>query len=329
MVKDFLNKKNSTRNLTNEEFVNLLPLLAEELSKIDFHFNFTEDELNRDWHNLLRFNREGFYTASTTRVGMKLCEHFFPNFFDVKNNKGESFKNFWSKEDLQKVLKWNRSSHSTPYMSEIRRGVYFCNGLTKNTMYRPHMAKMICDYYKPNSVLDPCSGWGGRLLGSIASGATYTGFETNPETYDNLKKLINFLGIKNATIYNVGSENIEFDGGFDLVITSPPYFDLEIYSDDKEQSENKYSTYNDWVTYWLNPVVEKSILSLNKGGTSCWNVHNIGEYTLIDDVISAHKDMGFTVDREFGLTSSVRQTNQNSSKNKRKADITLCFKKLY
>lgn len=329
MVKDFLNKKNSTRNLTNEEFVNLLPLLAEELSKIDFHFNFTEDELNRDWHNLLRFNREGFYTASTTRVGMKLCEHFFPNFFDIKNNKGESFKDFWNKDDLQKVLKWNRSSHSTPYMSEIRRGVYFCNGLTKNTMYRPHMAKMICDYYKPKSVLDPCSGWGGRLLGTIASGATYTGFETSPETYDNLKKLINFLNTENATIYNVGSENMEFSGGFDLVITSPPYFDLEIYSDNKEQSENRYSTYNDWLTYWLKPVIEKSILSLNEGGVSCWNVHNIGDYALIDDVISIHQDNGFVIDKEFGLTSSARQANQNQNKNKKKTDITLCFKKFY
>ena len=40
-------------------------------------------------------------------------------------------------------MRWNRKSHSTPYLSEIKRGIYFNFGLPKSTMYRPQMAKMI------------------------------------------------------------------------------------------------------------------------------------------------------------------------------------------
>lgn len=328
MVENFLNKKNSTRDLPVEEFDKILPLLAEELSNIAYHYQHTETSLKTDWENLKKFTSENTYTASTVRRGIKLCEHFFPNFFDVKNSKGECFKDYWNGNDLQKVLKWNRSSHSTPYLSELRRGVYFCNGLTKNTMYRPHLAKIICDYYQPEKVLDPCCGWGGRLLGSVASGCDYYGFDTNVETFEGLSKLTNFLEIEDKVhLFNIGSETMEFENEFDLVITSPPYFNLEIYSDGETQSENMFSNYDDWLNNWLKVILEKSSVSLKKDRISCWNVHNVGEYKLIDEVKNWHLENGFILDKEFGLQSSSRQSNQNKEKNKKTTDLTMCFKK--
>lgn len=328
MVNNFLNKKNSTRDLSDEKFTEILPILAKGLSKVNFHYFIDDEKLLKDWEKLKKFEKEGLHTASTVRTGMKLCEHFFPNFFDTKNSSGKSFKDFWNKEDLQKVIKWNRSSHSTPYLSELRRGIYFCNGLTKNTMYRPHIAKMVCDYYKPKRVLDPCCGWGGRLLGTTAGGIEYVGFETNEETYENLNKLISFLNIEDlTTIYNTGSETMEFENEFDLVITSPPYFNLEIYSDGENQSENMFDTYENWLNGWLKVVIEKSIKALKENGVSCWNIHNIGRYKLIDDVISIHKENGFEIDSNFGVVSSLRQSNQDNSKKKKKSDLTMCFKR--
>lgn len=328
MVEDFLGVKNSTRNLDDKKFFEILPKLAEELSSIDYHFNYDKETLIKDWEKLKEFNTEKQFTSSVVRPGIKLCESFFPNFFDIKNDKGKSFKSFWNKEDLQKVLKWNRSSHSTPYLSEIRRGIYFCNGLTKNTMYRPHLAKMICDFYDPKRVLDPCCGWGGRLLGVTSGGREYVGFDTNKETYDNLLSLVDFLNLENyVTLYNEGSETMNFKNEFDLVITSPPYFNLEIYSDGEKQSENMFSSYDVWLNNWLKIVIEKSIIALKKDGISCWNVHNMGDYKLIDDVEDIHKKLGFTYDREFGLISSSRQANQNESRNKKATDLTICFKK--
>lgn len=328
MVENFLNKKNSTRGLTLEKFNEYLPILAEELSSVDFHYEHTETSLRTDWENLKKFTSGNTYTASTVRKGIKLCEHFFPNFFDIKNSKGECFKDYWNKDDLQKVLKWNRSSHSTPYLSELRRGVYFCNGLTKNTMYRPHIAKMVCDYYQPEKVLDPCCGWGGRLLGSVASGSDYYGFETNTETFKSLNRLVDFLEIKNKVhLFNVGSETMEFKNEFDLVITSPPYFNLEVYSNEKTQSENMFSSYDEWLNDWLKVILEKSMVALRKGGVSCWNVHNIGDYKLIEEVKKIHFDNGFVLDKEFGLQSSSRQSNQNKEKSKKTTDLTMCYRK--
>lgn len=325
-IYDFLNKPYSTRNLSEEYFNEILPELAKQLSQIDYHFNYTSDELLEDWEKLKKYVNHDFGTAAQTRPGMKLCEHFFPNFFDIVNQKGKGFKSYWNENDLQKVIKWNRNSHSTPYMSEMRRGIIFCYGLTKNTMYRPHLAKMINEYYNSKNTIDPCCGWGGRMLGAVAAGAHYTGFEPNIETYNHLLELCEFLQIKDkVTIYNLGAEFATFNSIYDLSLTSPPYYNLEIYSNELTQSENQYDTYEDWLNKWLLPIV-KAFAKNSK--ITCWNIANIGKMKLADDVENFLINNNYFLNQIFSIGSSARQANQNEKKNKKNYDNTFCFKNL-
>lgn len=330
MIHDFLNIRYSLRKLSDEQFVEILPTLAKELESVNFEITYNEDLLVRDWNNLVKWNAMGNTIASTHRVGMKLCEHFFPNFYNIEDNKGRSFRSLWKADVLEKVLRWNRSSHSTPYMSELRRGIYFTTGLPKSTMYRPQMSKMIIDNLGGKHVLDPCAGWGGRMLGAIAAGATtYTAFEPNTETYNGNLELYTFLktlGISTEVILikdsalNMHKYNLH---NMNIVLTSPPYFDLEIYSHEETQSVNGHATYTSWVNGFLNPLIESSISTLTPRGWSCWNVHNIGKMRMIDDVAKCHGDAQDI--KTFSITSSRRQTNQNSTKNMKNSDMTICY----
>lgn len=327
-IYDFLNKKDTLRELSDEEFEDILPELAKQLAQVDYHFSYSEKELQEDWKKLCYYFNKDFSTASQVRPGMKLCEHFFPNFFSIKNPKGEGFTTHWNAEDLQKVIRWNRKSHSTPYLSEMRRGVNFCYGLTKNTMYRPHLAKMICDYYRPTVVLDPCCGWGGRMLGVVANGAKYYGFEPNKETYKHLMELVDFLNIQNdVCIYNAPVENVDLKqiGYVDMVLTSPPYYNLEVYSTENTQCENRFPSYEEWKSEWLFPLIKNC--SEVCRGPMCWNVANIGKMRLQDDLLQYCGENGWFEDKIFGIGSSVRQTNQNELKNKKNFDATICLKK--
>lgn len=321
-IYDFLNKQDTLRALSDETFLDVLPELARQLALVDYHYSYSEEELKKDWKKLLSYKNSSFFTASQVRTGMKLCEHFFPNFFDIVNPQGIGFKNFWNERDLQKVLIWNRKSHSTPYISELRRGISFCFGLTKNTMFRPHLAKMICDYYKPTIVLDPCAGWGGRMLGVVASGAKYIAYEPNTETYKHLEEVASFLGIQDKVeLYNEDSGKAIFPA-HDLVLTSPPYYNLEVYSQEETQSENQFDTYEEWLEKWLFPLVQKSAKDTK---TLCWNVANVGKMKIQDDLFSFLEEQGWKIDVNFGIGSSARQTNQNAKKNKKNIDITACF----
>lgn len=326
MIENFLGIKNSTRNLSDDEFEEILPVLAEELSQISFYPQYTDKELLDDWMQLTYWIPNSTTISSTQRMGMKLCEQFFPNFFDIQNKKGDSFKSLWTSENLQKVLKWNRKSHSTPYLSELKRGIYFNFNLPKSTMYRPQMAKMVVSNLGGKRVLDPCGGWGGRMLGSVSAGAEYVAFEPNTETYLGLLKLIDYLEIGNKVriIQDSALNMLEYDlGKFDIVLTSPPYFDLEVYSNEKSQSITGFDNYSAWLAGFLTPLIELSLQHLNSEGWSCWNVHNVGKMKMINDIETIHQS--FPTIKKFSVESSKRQTNQSKSGEKKNSDFTVCY----
>lgn len=328
MIEKFLGIKNSTRNLSDDEFEQILPTLAQELSQTSFYHQYTDRELLDDWMQLIHWVPSSTTISSTQRLGMKLCENFFPSFFDIQNKKGDSFKSLWTEENLQKVLRWNRKSHSTPYLSELKRGIYFNFNLPKSTMYRPQMAKMVVSNLDGKRVLDPCAGWGGRMLGSVSAESEYIGFEPNTETYLGLLKLIDYLGISDKVriIQDSALNMLNYDlGKFDIVLTSPPYFDLEIYSNESSQSINGFTNYSDWLNEFLKPLIEISSRHLNENGWSCWNVHNIGKMKMIDDVKNIHHS--FPTIKTFSVESSKRQTNQNKSMKKKNLDFTICYSK--
>jgi 16S rRNA G966 N2-methylase RsmD len=325
MIEKFLNIKNSLRNISDEEFEVIITTLASELENISFNYSYSDPDLLKDWNSLIKWNARIDTMASTQRVGMKLCEHFFPNFFDIENKDGNSFKSLWKADKLEKVLRWNRKSHSTPYLSELRRGIYFNYNLAKSTMYRPQMAKMVVTNLGAKRVLDPCAGWGGRMLGTIAAGAEYVAFEPNTETYEGLLNLSKFLGIQDKVriIKDSALEMNKYDiGEFDLILTSPPYFDLEVYSHEDTQSIKGCDTYSIWVNNFLKPLIELSISHMKVDGWSCWNVHNVGKMKMIDDVKEIHN--GFNNQKVFSVISSKRQTNKIKSNNKN-SDVTICY----
>ena len=333
MVKlvDVLNKRFSTRNLSDVDFNAIVPSLAVELSQTNYYPQYTPAELNKDWDNLCKWTSTDNDISSTSRIGMKLSEHYCPNFYDIENNTGISFKSLWTPTNLEKILRWNRKSHSTPYLSELKRGIYFCCGLTKNTMYRPQMMKLACLKYKPEIVLDPCAGWGGRMLGAVSYGAQYIAFEPSTTTYNNLMSMANFLGIQNkVTLICDDARNMKQYNlpKVDLVLTSPPYFDLEVYTHEQTQSITNTPTYQDWADGFLREVIKLGIEHLKDNGTSCWNVGKVKNRDMNVDVLKYHNEFGYDKVDVLSVISSKRQINQTVTMNSKSSDTTVVYKKL-
>jgi hypothetical protein len=198
-------------------------------------------------------------------------------------------------------------------------------------MYRPQMMKLACIKYNPKRVLDPCAGWGGRMLGTVAYGAHYTGFEPNTTTYANLQKIVQFLEIENSVTLicddarNMTKYNLQ---SFDMVLTSPPYFDLEIYAHESTQSVTGTSTYQQWADGFLRDIIKLGIDHLNSDGVSCWNVGKVRGRDMNHDVLKYHAEFGYSPIETLEVTSSKRQSNQSSSsKNQKSSDTTVVYKK--
>jgi 16S rRNA G966 N2-methylase RsmD len=306
----YMNKKNALRDLTDEAFEILVPQLAKTLQDGGFIYNnSTNPEMLKDWNSLLKKKVDihddstVIIVPATCTVGMKLMRHFMPHFYGVKNYKGVSVVSLWKKQHLEKALRFNRKYHSTPYISEIIRSLSFTNGLGSVTMYRPLMAKTIVSHFEAKSVLDVCAGWGGRMLGSVAAGndITYTGIEPCTATYDGLCGMRELLSLdKRVTLLKGAAEQVlkalPSDQKFDIALTSPPYYNLEIYDDclgDNSNQSMQYETYEKWIALFLEPVICEV---LKRVKYSCWSVKNFKtdkKYNLMTDVVQIHEKYGW------------------------------------
>ena len=298
-------------------------ITTQEIMDLDYRYHYSNDELKKDWNKLR--NITTYKTGAQFKPGMKLCQHFFPNFWRIKNTKGDSFESCWENEELMnKVHNWGLQSMSKLWMSWIRRAVFLAGGLPNSSYYRPHFSKQIIEEFakkKKGVLFDPCAGWGGRMLGTVASGWKYIGCEPNKETYKNLKKMISFLEIeKQVELYSIPAENYDYKEKVDVVLTSPPYFDLEIYTNDSEQSYNKYFDYLSWKEAWFQPLMKNCSTMLSKKGLSCWNVMDFKKHDLVNTVMKFHDEHKFSLINTVGFQSPL--ANIRNLKNR---DVTYIF----
>jgi RimJ/RimL family protein N-acetyltransferase len=140
------------------------------------------------------------------------------------------------------------------------------------TSHRPNILSTMIQLYKAKSVLDPTSGWGDRLLSAIASNVEYCGIDNNPCLLNNYNKIIAFFGCDKNKYVMIQSDTLTAtipDRQYDLIFTSPPYFDFELYSGELEHNERK------WYDTFLKPCLTKYWDRLIVGGHMCININQL------------------------------------------------------
>ena len=82
--------------------------------KADYHYSYSEEELNKDWQRLIATTE--YKTGAQFKPGLKLCQQFFPNFFLIEDKNGKSFAKCWKDEEvMKKVLKWANSGDGSEH----------------------------------------------------------------------------------------------------------------------------------------------------------------------------------------------------------------------
>jgi len=251
-----------------------------------------------------------FYTRGTAKVDFLKYLYFgtrYPrsNFiayhkhaFDVKKNNDLTFL-----EGLRKAAQGDKTllHYRTVTNSNLARIItahYQLGVPVLPSDFPAEYAQDLYDTYAPNGrVLDPCHGWGGRLVGFLASKAVeYTGIDASPLTNEGVKKIaedfLPYVEGKKVELYAMPFEDFEVrQNYYDLVFTSPPYFDVEKYVGG-EQSHTRYSNYDKWRDGFYTTLIRKSYEALKKDGHL---ILNVGEqkYPLKKDAKEIASKVGF------------------------------------
>lgn len=192
-----------------------------------------------------------------TASGCSLCTPYFPNRYEARSRGVTSAYEAWHDDDrLDSAIRFQIKVGDPLHPHRVLRAVTMQHRTP--SVFRPTVAKWIYDTYCPpgGKVWDPCTGYGGRLLGAWTSGVQYTGTDVDPRTIDGCRRMAERLQYE-ADLHCTPAE--QFDpGDVDLVFTSPPYFDREQYSNISNQSWIRYADPDAWVEGFLLPVLRMS-----------------------------------------------------------------------
>jgi hypothetical protein len=150
--------------------------------------------------------------------------------------------------------------------------------------FRPSAAKTIYEIYKPETVLDFSMGWGDRLLAAHASHYVkrYVGIDPNINLFEGYGKQVRTYDaiwgkIKEFELHcgRAEDENIILNDQFDMIFTSPPYFDKEKYDQSDQQSYKMYHSFDSWMKDFLFKSIELRSKNLKSGGLLIINISDI------------------------------------------------------
>jgi hypothetical protein len=196
--------------------------------------------------------------VSVSSAGQKTCTATHKHRLEARH-KGqpsivEAFKN---DRILERALRYQlkRGDPITP--QRLLRALAALVRAPRN--FPPALARWIVDEYAPDggTVLDPCSGYGGRMLGALAShhDVTYIGADIDSRSVEaNVKFAVPLKREGQVRQYLRAVEDSVAWPAADLVLTGPPYFDLEDYG-----TGSAYQTYEAWRDGFLRVLVEKSL----------------------------------------------------------------------
>jgi tRNA G10 N-methylase Trm11 len=229
----------------------------------------TKEEVIEDYNNLLSSEFKLF-----SPVGNKALDFFFQRERSMTQYKTKvSALEAWNNDKTRKSLETTalRLYGDQEYERRMRETL---NVIYPTYQFRPILAKYVYNILGANKILDPFSGWGGRLIGATSLGLEYIGIDNNKNLKKPYEGLIKTLDLKNVKMVIADSTKVDFNKyDYDFIFTSPPYFELEAKKPVETYSHMKeYQDYNDFMSNLIIPVFSNSFKSLKKGGKMALNI---------------------------------------------------------
>lgn len=232
----------------------------------------TESEAITDYEHLKQIDITK--VTNETRVGNKFVDYFtFRNRLDTIGIKGFSYFDFikdneyHKKKYIKNLLDYQKGEDRHVALYRIFKLHAGSIGI-----FKPVTAMEIYSRFNPKSVLDFSMGWGGRLVGACALNiSNYIGIDTNKnlrEPYRRMCRLLKQLGTE-TNIKLMFKDALAVDYSvleYDLVLTSPPYYNIEVYDGMKPRTEEE------WDFEFYAPLFAETYKYLKRGGHYVLNI---------------------------------------------------------
>jgi DNA modification methylase len=262
----------------------------------------TQAKIQRDISNLVSSDRllSGYYHGFLSTVGLRTSNVSHPYLWHIKTRGKSCVDIFDNDARLTRALAkapgfWpDRRCWSGQSVRTLMR----ISHKMRPSNFRPVVARQLVRAFSADGarVLDFSAGFGGRLLGVVSLDRFYVGIDPAIRQIAGLHRL--YCSVRRyvpgkAELYHACAEDLlpEIPDRFvDLIISSPPYFDREKYSEELSQSYLRYPQFSNLIDHFFAPVLRHSTRTLKPGGLLLLNVTDHPDFNLKDISIELCKE---------------------------------------
>jgi len=276
--------------------------------------NITLEDAKKDFSDLrnIGISKNIQHISSRSRIGNNVVDYFtFKERLETRGKYNITFFEFIANIEEFKKKKFIRNM--LQYYDEVKnknntKNQYIVWKETYNicisaiNIFRPILAMEIYEKYNSAKVLDFCAGWGGRAIGASALNIEkYIGIEINTslkEPYQNMLKFAKEVSTTEIEMIFDDALNIDYSSlVYDTAFTSPPYYFLEKYENNKE-----YASKKEMNEKFYKPLFTNTYKYLKVGGYYILNINKeIYDSVCLELFGSAHES--------FSLKKSKRQND--------------------
>jgi len=245
--------------------------------------DFRDKEYQKFWKYDFTQVLSGDVIKLTPHAGSLLWS-YFPHSFEIKSYGRRTPYQVFQDDKLlaiaiEKAIRFGNKMSD----NRIRGMLRMVNSAKGVSNFRSTAAAAIYHLYtQPGDlVYDPCAGFGGRLLGAARVAVNYVGVEPSTKTYLGLKQVADDYckNIDVAIVQECAEDFSPGEGCIDFVLSSPPYYNLEQYSDENTQSYLRFPEKEEWLQGFLYPMFKNVFRALKPGKLFALNVHNYRYFT--------------------------------------------------
>lgn len=238
---------------------------------------------------------DGVLKSGTT--GLRLANSFHPQMWHIRSQRHRWAPVDHFNDDLRLRQLLGRSPRFWPdrrcWNAQCVRSLFRVYSSGRVANFRPLVARAIIDRFSSprGSVVDFCAGFGGRLLASLTLERHYTGVDASRlqvKGLQNMLRALKKISVGTAEVHHASAEDFLPtipSHSVDLVFSSPPFFDTELYGSDRAQSALRYPNYPDWVHSFLRVIILEARRILKPGGFLVINVARNGRLPLTKDTL--------------------------------------------
>ena len=234
--------------------------------------NITEEEAIKDYEHMKDLDLKK--VTNETRIGNKFIDYFtFLQRLETVSKKGMNYFDFLQdteyhkKKYIKRLLDYQKGEDKQVALYRVFK--LHCGSIG---LFKPLNAMDVFHRFQPRSVLDFCMGWGGRVVGACALDVpNFIGIDLNKSLKDpctKMAKLLKRIGSK-TKIKLMFKDALKVDYSkldYDMVLTSPPYYNVEIYEGTTVRTEEE------WDQEFYIPLFTETYKHLKKEGHYALNV---------------------------------------------------------